>query len=172
MGGTAHLLLQVPHYHQMSAGARAVALRLLPRGPQDGEKVAGALEGQPRCGALLTGACGMAKVKEVNCPRGRADGGKKLGGGGPPRSRGGATENRPRSKGRTGRIPRPTRRVHLSPPLSPLSCSLFPSRAASRALKSSLRMSSRSLLASAKLWVTARSREPRLWLRSGSGVGS
>lgn len=128
--GTAHLLLQVPYNHQVCACGCAVLLRRLPGGPLDGEKVAGALEGQPGFGALLAGACGVARVREVKRSlAGRME--KTRGRCPPPRCRGGGTENRPRSRGRAGqggsrkpRKPRPTGRVHLSPPLSPLSVSL------------------------------------------------
>ena len=172
--GTAHLLLQVPDNHQVCACACAVLLRRLPGGPLDGKKVAGALEGQPGFGALLAGACGVGVREVKRSLAGRME--KTRGRCPPPRCRGGGTENRPRSRGRAGRIkePRGPQGGSTCPLLSPLCLcrSLFPCRTASRALNSSVRMPSRSLLASAKLWVTAKSREFRLLLRSGSGVGS
>lgn len=42
-------------------------LCLHPRGPQRGEEVTGALEWQPRLGALLAGACRVVRVKEMVC---------------------------------------------------------------------------------------------------------
>lgn len=89
------------------------------------------------------------------------------GGGVDPGDKGRDMEKRPRSNGElggSGNAEAQGQGPLVSPattsPFPPtLSCSLFPSWTVSSAWNSSLRMFSRSLPASAKLWVTARSKE-------------
>ena len=102
-------------------------LCLHPRGPQRGEEVTGTLERQPRLGALLAGACRVARVKEVICSQveqtkwiGEGDVGQP-----PPPHPGpriGTSETRPRSKGGARRIrePRAGSTDPLPSPPSPL----------------------------------------------------
>ena len=105
--GAAHLLIQAPDNHQVRSSALAVALRLHPRGPLGGEKVTGALEWQPRLGALLAGACRVARIKEVICSPNGADGEDWGGECWTPGLRVGATETRPRLKDGARRIREP-----------------------------------------------------------------